>query len=69
MGLAFFRHGAAAALALEGFGVGDPSLDIVFGAFRDRRTAIRSATTRNLHPRRDRVARFLLEGPRMAEGR
>ena len=34
----------------EWFGVSNPSLDIVFGTFRDPKTAIRSATTRNLHP-------------------
>jgi 4-hydroxysphinganine ceramide fatty acyl 2-hydroxylase len=33
----------------EWFGVSNPSLDVVFGTFRDPKTAVRSATTRNLH--------------------
>jgi sterol desaturase/sphingolipid hydroxylase (fatty acid hydroxylase superfamily) len=33
----------------EWFGVSNPSLDMVFGTFRDPKTARRSATTRNLH--------------------
>ena len=34
----------------EWFGVSNPSLDVVFGTFRDPKTALRSATTRKLHP-------------------
>ena len=33
----------------EWFGVSNPSLDLVFGTFRDPKTARRSATTRKLH--------------------
>ena len=33
----------------EWFGVSNPSLDVVFGTFRDPKTALRSATTRKLH--------------------
>ena len=33
----------------EWFGVSNPSLDLVFGTFRDHKTAQRSATTRKLH--------------------
>jgi sterol desaturase/sphingolipid hydroxylase (fatty acid hydroxylase superfamily) len=32
------------------FGVSNPSLDVLFGTFRDPKSAQRSATTRNLHP-------------------
>jgi sterol desaturase/sphingolipid hydroxylase (fatty acid hydroxylase superfamily) len=31
------------------FGVSNPSLDLVFGTFRDPKTTQRSATTRKLH--------------------